>query len=154
MSLDTLKISLAISKMKVTGVKIRDVTKISPKLTARDLPVLLPVPEAWFGGATIGGEGGGALTFGSSTARYWEVRKTLHYLYLHALLGAGRGIESHIPGVARNVDALIEALVELDITGVDIEGVDFSETAKLFDPNNVGYFGCMIEIRVSEQINP
>lgn len=152
MTLSAATNATAIAALTVTGVTIKDADEIPEKVNARDCPVLFPDPNNWLGGANME-PGDGPSSFGTADMRYWLINRQYRYIYLHEAVGATRGLKDVISAMAEKVDLLIEAMCELDVSGVDVQTVTTSDFGVLEDPAGNGFFGCSVTVTLRERIN-
>lgn len=151
MGLSTSSITAGIAALTVTGVKILDIGAIPEQIQPRtnDIPILYPHPDGFMAGGTAQQA---SVTFGTPTGRFWFFERTLKYVYLHAAVGSGRGIADHYPAMLSNIDALMTALVDLDVSGVDVMTVNTGAFGVLTDPAGQQYFGFTLDINVREKV--
>lgn len=152
MALSATTVSAAIAALSVTGMKsIRDVTNIPEEVDTRACPVLFPDPENWLdaGQGTVDEE----TTFGTPTTRFWQVHRGYNYIFLYKEAGDGRGIKSHYSGGSTLLDALVTAITELDVSGVDVESVSHTRFGLITDPAGKNFFGSFVTVRCLERIN-
>jgi hypothetical protein len=152
MSLDSGAIATAIAGMTITGVTIKDITGIPQQVQPRDCPILFPHPDEWKQGGN-GEPSDGSTTFGTPTGRTWIFNRTYKYVYLHASVGAGRGIYEQYTDMSDKEDAISTALTQLDITSVDVKSVSISSFGTLKDPAGNGFYGFLVSITFREWIN-
>lgn len=152
MTLSAATNATAIAALTVSGVTIKDVTAIPEKVNARDCPILFPSPDNWLGGANLE-PADGPTTFGTASTRYWLINRAYRYIYLHEAVGSTRGLKDVIYAMAAKVDLIIEALCELDVSGVDVQSVVVGDFGVLEDPAGNGFFGCTVTVTLRERIN-
>lgn len=151
MALNSAAITAAIADLEVNGVDIRDTDKIPQAVTSRDCPIFFPMPDGWIGGSRVASEE--LSTFGTPTTRYWEVFRDYQYMYLHHAVGAGRGNRDNYAGMVEVLEDLIEAILTLDVSGVDVVDVSHSPVGKYSDPAGNQFGGCPVTITFRERIN-
>lgn len=153
MALSSTTIATAIAALSVSGVTIKDITSVPDSITVRDCPILYPSPAQWMAGGTAE-PGTGSTTFGTPSTRSWTFNRTYKYVYLHAPAGSGRSIAEHYSGLTSKADSIFEALVTLDVSGVDVMAVTMGEYGVLNDPSETNkYFGFLVDITLRERIN-
>lgn len=152
MSLSISSITAAIANLSVAGVTIRDIDAIPDQVQPRDVPMMYPHPDGFMQGGTGGGEG--LSTFGTPTSRMWLFNRTLRYVYLHASAGSERGIAIHYAGMADNIDAVLEAIVTLDVAQVDVRNISVTSFGMMQDASGSNFYGCMIDITFREKVFP
>jgi hypothetical protein len=158
MALDTATITAAIAAMQVTAVgtsayiTITDINTIDPHIEARDCPIMIPAPGEWKGGAS--GSPDNETTFGAPGARMWQVHQNFKYIFVQALVGAGRDINDHYLAASQNADALWTAFTALNISGVDVKSVNIQPIGTIQDPMGEKMIGCFFDIAFLERINP
>jgi hypothetical protein len=152
MSLSASTISAGIAAMTVSGVTIKDIDEIPEAVMVRDCPVLFPSFDTWMGGAN-GEPAEGPTTFGTASTRYWIFNRIYRYIFLYAPVGSGRGLRDHFAGMVEKADAVIEALCELDIDGVDVQNVTLGEFGVITDPSANNFYGFTLAITFRERIN-
>jgi hypothetical protein len=151
MSLSTTAITAGIAALTVPGVNIYDIKATPENITVRDCPCLFPSPENLVGG----GNTDGPATMGVPTARFWMFTKTLRYVYLHAPVGSARSIRDVVPDMCDNLDLIMEAIAELDVTDKDVMGIAVNAFGALGDPaGSQQFWGCTLDIQVREKVNP
>ena len=148
MSLNIRAIYADIAALSITDVKrILDVTDNPAALTDRDLPAIIPDPGNLQSGLTPG-----MATFNSGM---WTVESTLNYLYIHASVGAGRGLQDQFPAMLTNKDAIFTALAGMN-TDADYDIVNFGipNMNGVTDAAGTQYIGFPLTVTVRERINP
>jgi len=153
MSLSASAISAGIAAMTVSGVTIKDIDEIPEAVMVRDCPILFPSFDTWMGGAN-GEPTEGPTTFGTASTRYWIFNRTYRYIFLYKPLGSERRLRDHFAGMVEKADAIIEALCELDIDGVDVQNVVLGEFGVITDPSANNFYGFTLAITFRERINP
>lgn len=148
MALDSAGIATAIAALNISGVNIKDLTAIPEGTTARLIPVLFPDPAGWMGDQLAE-----MRTFGAAASRYWEVTRNLRYIYCHAPIGSGRGLFEHHQDMTQAADLIIEAFLELDVSGVDIISVGIGEFGPVADPSGNQFHGFSVFVTVRERAN-
>ena len=152
MSLSTSTITAAIAALSITGVTIRDIDEIPDQVQPRDVPMLYPHPDQFMQGGSGGGEG--LSTFGTPMARMWLFNRTFRYVYLHASAGSERGIAPQYTGMSAKVDAILEALITLDVAQVDVRSLSVTGFGIMQDSAGASFFGCLIDITLREKVYP
>lgn len=151
MALNGAGITSAIAALSISGVTIKDVASIPQNVYDRDCPLLFPQPGSWM-------EGGQALsenntTFGTPSTRYWTSSHKLNYVYLHSEIGSGRGVADVYTDAVANVEAILTALITLDVSGVDVESVSNGSIGNITAPSGKRFTGCEISVSVRQRIN-
>ena len=151
MTLSTSSITAGIAGLTVSGLTIKNITAIPEQVQPRDCPIFFPHPVQFIQGGAGGEEG--LETFGIPTTRFWLFNRTYRYLLLYAAVGSTRGIVDIYPGYVSKIDALMEAITELDVTDVDVKNITVSELGVIEDPAGAKFYGCTIDIMVREKVN-
>jgi hypothetical protein len=160
MALDTAAITAGIAAIQVLKyggsageyITMKDVSALDPHVEQRELPLAMPMPGEWKGGAQ--GAPVEETTFGTASTRFWMVHQTLKYIFFQSTVGAERDINDFYLAASKNADLLWEALVELDVSGVDVEAVNITPIGVITDPMGDEFIGCFIEVTVREFVNP
>jgi hypothetical protein len=149
MALNTQTIATAIAGISLSGLTILDLNEIPVVVAGRQCPILYPAPDGFIGGMALTRN-----SFGGSDA-YWSCTKTIRYIYLQAPIGAMRSLSfSNHTEMISNLDALIELVVELDVsTAFDIVGVGTGAFGAIPDPAGNLFHGFELSISVREKIN-
>jgi len=158
MALATATITAAIAGMTVykygsttTKISIKDINALDPHVEARDCPILFPAPGEWKGGAE--GAPDEETTFGTASTRMWTVHQVFKYLFVQAQAGSERDINDYYLPASANADSIWSALLALDISGVDVEGVNMSPVGVVTDPTGTQHIGCFFDVTFRERIN-
>jgi hypothetical protein len=141
-------IATAIGALVVTGVTFKDLASFNDSDYSRDVPCFIPNPETW-----ISGSNSQLQSFGTANSRFWLVERTFSYVYLHEAVGATRLLSDFMPDMADKMDAIWEALLELDISEVDITNVVWSKPVTVTDPSDNKFYGLTCDITVREKVN-
>jgi len=152
MSFSSTAIATGIAALSISGVTVKDITAIPENVKERDCPILFPSPDSWMGGAN-GEPSEGPTTFGTTTSRLWTFNRVYRYVYLHAPVGAGRGIKDFYSAMATKADAIITAITTLDISDVDVKNVAIGDFGVITDPVGSSFFGFMVDITLRERLN-
>jgi len=153
MALNSLAIATGISNLVVTGVTIKDITGIPDQVNgARDCPLMFPHPTEWMQGGN-GEPSTGPATFGTAAGRSWIFDRVYQYVYLHAPVGAGRGIVDQYAGMSAKADAIQTALTQLDLAQVDVNNVSVGSFGVLQDPAGASFYGFILSVTLREWIN-
>ena len=152
MSFSSTTIATAIAALSVTGVTVKDITAIPEQVEPRDCPILFPSPDGWMSGGN-GEPEDGPTTFGTTTTRLWQFNRTYHYVYLHEVVGATRGLKDIYSALATKADAIITAITRLNVTDVDVKNVNISNFGVLSDPAGNSFFGFSLDITLRERLN-
>lgn len=153
MSLSSATIATAIAALSVSGVTIKNITNTPQQVSARDCPILYPPMNAWKRGGSAQESSNGPATFGTPTTRYWVFNRTYRYIYLHAPVGSGRGLDDHTLAMSDNEDAISTALTALDIPTVDIIGVTVGEFGQIQEPAGAMFYGFTFDVKMRERLN-
>lgn len=86
-----------------------------------------------------GGAGTGSASFGPASTRFWLFNRQYQYIYLHAQAGEGRTIAEHYTAMSAKEDAILTALVALDIADVDVMNVSTSDYGIRTDPSGTEF---------------
>jgi len=144
MALNSAGIFTGIAALSISGVTVKDITAIPDAILTRDCPILFPAPDA------VGQAEAELITFGPGM---WEVTRTFEYIYAHAEEGTGRGLRDHLSAINTNLDAIITAIVGLDVSGVDVVSVSYTQETVVTDPVTKEFWGKMLTITLLERIN-
>ncbi len=152
MALNSAAISAAIKALSISGMKtIRDVDGIPESVDGRSLPIMFPDPTSWM----EAGQGAPEeeTTFGTPTTRMWTVHRSFNYIWLYDVLGSGRGLKSYYVGGSTMLDAIVTALIALDVSAVDVEGVSHTRLGVISDAAESKQFvGAFITVKIRERI--
>lgn len=152
MTLAATTVSAAIANLSITGMKsIRDVTDIPDEVDSRACPVMFPDPNAWLDASEGAPEE--ETTFGTPSTRYWVVHRGYNYIWAYREAGEGRGLKSHYSAGSTMLDAIMTAIVALDVANVDVQGVSHTRFGVITDPSGKSFYGAFITVRVRERIN-
>lgn len=153
MALSASTIATAISNLSITGMKsIRDLSNIPDELESRSLPCLFPDPSNWLESGDAASEN--ETTFASVAAsRYWVVHRGYNYVWLYKEAGDGRGLKSAYSGGSTMLDAIVTALLALNVANVDVENVTHGNLGLVTDPTGKAFIGAFINVRCRERIN-
>jgi hypothetical protein len=152
MALSSTTIATGIAALSISGVTVKDVSGIPDEAIVRDLPLLFPSPDDFIDGASSEPSTGPA-TFGTPSTRMWIFNRIFNYIYLHAAVGEGRGLMDHRPGMCTNCDAIITALLTLDLAGIDVKNVEVSDFGELQDASGKHFYGCKLKVTMREKVN-
>lgn len=148
MALNTAAISAGIAALSISGVTVLDADEIPPVVNVNSCPLLFPSPNGFIsGGIAVPGP----TTFGPGM---WSFERAFTYLYLHTTVGQLPAMTSHYPEMDANIDAILTALVGLDVAGVDVLTVECSRAETIKDPAGNLFYGCEITVTVAEKVNP
>ena len=152
MALAATTVSAAIASLSVTGMKsIRDVDAVPEEVDTRNCPIMFPDPNNWL--AAGSGAPIDETTFGTAGTRYWVVHRSYNYVWLYKECGDGRKLSSHYSAASTMLDALVTALVALDVSGVDVESVTHGPLGVVTDAVGTQFWGSMISVACRERIN-
>ena len=152
MTLAATTVSAGIAALSISGMKsIKDVDGIPDEVSTRECPIMFPDPNNWLDA----GEGAPEeeTTFGTPSTRYWVVHRGYNYIWAYREAGDGRGLKSHYSAGSTMLDAITTAIVALDVSGVDVQGVSHSRFGVITDPSGKSFYGAFITVRVRERIN-
>jgi len=139
----------AIAALNIAGVNVRDLDKI-PETAKNIMPVLYPVPNDFVTDLAWSRE-----TFGGDAAAAMNMTYTLHYKYLHAIVGSGGGLLAVYAGMIRNIIKIMQAIFADSSLGdaVDVTLSGISGLGVHTDPaGEMQYHGVDITLRVIEYI--
>lgn len=151
MALNTAGIASGIAGLSVSGVTFKNITALPRTVTKGDCPVFFPDPGEWYAGTQSSVD-----TFG--TDGMWTAERRFRYIYLHDVSTASKTISTLMAAMAAKTDAIHEAIVEMDVSGVDVTSVSVSRFGEIEAPPIAGqnrsvFFGCFFEIGIRERIN-
>ena len=149
MALGVTTIATAIASLSISGVAVKDLNAIPQQVAARDCPILYPSPDNFIGAGTTA-----IQTFGTVNQRYWEVNRSLTYVYLHALAGTERTLASYWQSMAGKVDAVWTAFIGLNVSGVDVTDISTTAFGVLQDAAGNQFYGCLFSLGLKEKVNP
>lgn len=152
MALSTATISAAIAALSISGVTVKDLSGIPTRITSRECPIMYPSPRNWKSGGTAEPSTGSA-TFGTASTRFWIFNRQYQYIYLHAAVGEGRTIAEHYTAMSAKEDAILTALVALDVADVDVKDISVSDYGIIPDPSGAEFFGFALSVTLREKIN-
>ena len=144
-ALNLVTVAESIADLDIAGVTVRDIDQI-PEAALTLLPVLYPLPNGFITDMTFTRQ-----TQGNSAAM--DLSYTLHYRYLHAIVGSGGGLLTVYSGMIENIVKILEAIFgNSNLTGaVDVELNGVSDIGVMFDPaGQTQYHGVDITLRVLE----
>jgi hypothetical protein len=151
MALNSAAISAAIAATSISGVTVKDVTGIPQDVFDRDCPILFPQPGSWLdgGSATTNKEN----TFGTASTRMWIFHRSFKYVFLHSAIGAGRGNLDNYADAVTKLEAIVSALIALDISDADVEDVTHTPIGVMTGPSSNKFTGCEVTISIREKVN-
>jgi len=152
MTFSSSSIATNIAALSISGVTVKDITAIPEKVEARDCPILFPSPDGWMAGGNAE-PSEGPTTFGTATTRLWTFNRTYKYIYLHSIVGSGRGLKDHISGMTTKADAILTAISTLDVSDVDVKTMAIGEFGVLTDPSGNSFFGFTLDVTLRERMN-
>ncbi len=156
MALNSLAIATGIAALgPITAsgtIDILDITAEPNQVQPRDCPLMFPMPNGYLGGSNSE-PSDGPETFGTPTTRSWVFDRSYKYVYLHAPVGAGRGLLDQNPGMCQNADAISTALTQLDLAGIDVKNVGIGQFGVLQDPAGNKFYGYLVTVLLRERIN-
>lgn len=134
-----------IANLSISGLRIKTLKTIPSVINPRDCPVMTPDVN-YITGFT-------APRKAISANAFREASRNLNYWVLFAEVGQGRGIWEYIESMVTLFDTIATNLLNLSISGVDIEDVSLNGFGVIKDTNQKDYFGFGLSITVSEFIN-
>jgi hypothetical protein len=139
----------AIAALSVSGVTLKDIDAIPEKVEARDCPILFPRPNEFVTDYELE-----INSFGSAAAKKTE-RYKLNYVFLHAPIGAERGLFATHPDLVANARTILSAFRDNDALGgaVDIQPSAIASFGPTQDPSGNTFHGCIITLSVTEFVN-
>ena len=153
MALGATTIATGIAALTITGVTVKDLTAIPDVVYERDCPILYPDHANWLTGSTGSNEGESMQTFGAAGAGMWVIERVMRYQYFHTVVGAGRGLKDFYSAMSTKQDAIITALLALDLTNCDVMRVECSEFGSFADASNNSLLGFTVLVTVKERVN-
>lgn len=154
MALNSLAITSAVAALSIPGMTVLDVSGIPNQVQVRDCPIMYPAPVGLVRGKSADESSRGAATFGTPTTRYWVFGRTYNYTYLHAPVGAGRGLYEHFSAMLTAQDAIMTALTALDVDTVDVAGIEISAmSGTMKDPAESSFYGFSVALTMRERLN-
>jgi hypothetical protein len=151
MALNAAGITSAIAALSISGVTVKDVSGMPDKVLQRDCPIMFPAPGDWIGAGS--GSSDEETTFGTPSTRYWQTHRTFKYLFLHSAVGTGRGLADEYDAAVTKLEAIWQAVIGLDVAGVDVEGFSHTAIGVLSDPSGSQFNGAFVEIQLREKVN-
>lgn len=151
MAIDAAAITSAIAALSVSGVTIKDVSAIPDSVVHRDCPIFFPAPGNWLNGGNAANED--STTFGTPGTRLWHINRSMNYVFLHSAVGTGRGNADNYADAVTKIEALVTALVQLDVSGVDVTDVAHTPISVMNSPAQTKFTGCEFTITLRERIN-
>lgn len=150
MSLSIETVTNSIASLSVSGLKICDLDEIPSSADLQRSPMLYPSPNQFI--AMLGVE---RDSFGSPAMARKTVEYTLRYVFTYAPIGTERSLKSAYPGmVSMALDILDAIIANDDLTGaIDITPSITGGFGAIRAPDDVMYYGCMIDLRVVEYVN-
>ncbi len=154
MSLSATTILTAIAALAPTGIEeIYTFDDAPVDMLRAKLPCLAPDIDAWTPDNSADQEAG--ETMGLSTQRFWHVNRGLGFILFLAPAGSNRNNPYQEQKQVSDIkDALIESLLELNVSGVDVLSVSGGTQALISDLSGHAFHACKLSIRVREDINP
>lgn len=151
MAINAAAITSAIAALSISGVTIKDVSGIPDSVVTRDCPLFFPMPGNWLNGGNASDEE--RSTFGTASTRYWQIERSLNYVFLHSQIGTGRGNADNYSDAVSKIEALVTAITQLDVEGVDVMGVTHTPIGVMNSPTQSRFTGCEFTIELRERIN-
>jgi hypothetical protein len=147
MTLSVVTIADSISKLSVTGVKIKDINEIPENANEFDCPMVIPKPDGFVSNFEVE-----RAAVSQGTSAVWNVRYNLTYRLLHSELGSGLGLFDVYDDMVAIVMAFVDKILISDaVTGaVDVEVEDISSFGPVSDPAGTMFHGCDIVLRILE----
>ena len=128
-------------------INIKDIDGIPDAVNARDCPIMFPDPTDFITNVVWVRE-----SQGSGLVALWTITFNMNYLFLFAPAGGSRGIFDVIPGMVKDIEEIIETIVENDaITGtIDIVPVGIAEFGVVLDPSNEEFLGTTLSFGITQ----
>jgi hypothetical protein len=139
-------VAQSISNIGIAGINVRDIDNI-PENAMPILPVLFPVPNGFITDTNFE-----RVTFGGSSAKM-DLVYTLHYRYLHAVVGSGGGLLAVYEGLLTNLAKILEKIFynHAPTGAVDMVLSSVSDIGVLTDPGGqTMYHGVDFALRITE----
>lgn len=139
----------AINNLSIAGVNIKSLDNI-PESALSSLPVFYPVPNGFITEMQWSRE-----TLGTDATKGMNLSYTLHYKYLHAVVGSGGGLLAVYSGMIIKIILILKAIFADSNLGeaVDVTLQGISDIGVHTDPaGQTQYHGVDISIRVLEFI--
>jgi len=139
----------SISNLSISGVNVKDIDQI-PESALSVLPVFYPRPNEFITDLKWSRE-----SYGADSAAAMNLTYTLHYYYLHAVVGSGGGLLAVYSGLITNLVLILKAIFEnSNPTGaVDMQLLSISSIGVLTDPaGETKYHGVEVSLRITEFI--
>jgi hypothetical protein len=158
MALNTALITATVAALAVPAVgstkniAFTDISNVDLHINQRDCPIVIPAPGEWKGGSS--GSPDTETTFGAPGARMWLVHQNFKFIFVQAMVGAGRDVNDHYLKASQNADAIWTALTALNIAGVDVQAVNIQPIGVISDPMGEKMIGCFFDVTFRERINP
>lgn len=152
MSLSATTITAAIADLVISGVTVLDVSEIPSTVTVRDCPVLFPMPGNWLGSGS--GTPDEETSFGTPSSRYWKSHRVFTYVFIYAPVGTGRAISEQYTSASAFMDSIPTAVVQLDVSGVDLENITHKPLGVIEDATGAKFIGTNFDFAFTERINP
>jgi len=146
-ALNLVTVAESIAALDVPGVTFYHIDRI-PESAITNLPVFFPVPNGYVTEMTFTRQSQGADTVAAMDVTY-----TLHYRYLHAVVGSGGGLLSVYAGMIENIVLILEKIfANSNLSGaVDVQLQEVSNIGVLTDPSGTNQFhGVDIALKVLE----
>lgn len=129
------------------NINIRDLDQIPESIHARDCPILFPNPNQFVSDITTERQ-----AQASGITGIWNVTYDLNYAYMHAPIGATRGLFDVYKGMVANVMNIVDSILVNDaLTGaIDIQTANISTFGVATGPGDNQFHGCEISFSVLE----
>ena len=149
MALQTTAIITSIAGYTVTGVTIRDADAMYDEVKRRDTPLLMLAP-GWFGSIKYKYD-----AFGTGAVAPLTMTYILGWRFFFKETGVERGLKDIAQGFTQKVTAIIDAVIAADATSdaIHLQVVRVSKIDTVLDPVGNSFWGCDIDIEITEFIN-
>ena len=154
MALSADTIASSIATLSVPGVTVLGLDEIPETVTGRDCPLMYPRPDGFMSNLRVE-----RVSFGPASSAAKDVRYTLHYTFLLAPVGDGRGLFDVYADMVSYVLAILDAIIADDalngtITGViDITPQGVVRFGLVASPAGGHFHGAQLSFEVLEHVN-
>lgn len=138
-----------ISNINVPGINFRDIDGV-PESALPILPVVFPAPDNFITDLEWTRD-----SYGSDDVAKMSITYTLHYRYLHAVIGSGGGLLSVYSSMIANIVKILSAIfADSNYSGaIDLTLLDISNIGPMSDPaGETQYHGMEFSLKVLEFI--
>ena len=150
MALQFATVANSIAAVSVSGVTIKDIDEIIEFVSARDCPLVQPVPNGFVSGLNVERDSQGLGSVAMKTVMY-----TLTYRLMYAPIGTGRGLFDVYDDMVAKAGLFLDALISNDaLTGtIDITPTGALNFGPVLDPAGNSFHGCDFQLKVMEFVN-